>query len=436
MPFIKEVIAREILDSRGNPTIATKVTLDNGFSGIGYCPSGLIPGKSEFGEIRDENERRYSGRGVLKAVEIVNTKIRNRLMGANASEISDIDYTMIELDGTENKANLGTNSIFSVSLATARAIAESQNLPLYKYLAAFMKTPAESMVMPIPFMNILNGGKLGIGTIDFQEYMIAPVKFPSFSESLRAGVEIFHALGKILENRNYQPLVGDEGGFSPPLFSNEQGMELLVMAIRDANYSVGEEIFIGINPAAGRLYDQGYYQLHRENLSLTAMQLADFYAKWTEKYPIISIEDPFDFKDWEDWQNITQRLGSGVEIIGGDIYSTNKALLERGIGLHASTGITIKPNQIGTITQTLEAITIAQKAGFKVVISHRSGETEDSFIADLSVACGNGCIKSGAPCRSERTAKYNRLLDIENENKGAIKFATWDTSKNSGVYHL
>jgi enolase len=243
-------------------------------------------------------------------------------------------------------------------------------------------------------------------------------------------------LGKILENRNYQPLVGDEGGFSPPLFSNEQGMELLMMAIRDANYSAGEEIFIAINPAAGRLYDQGYYQLHRENLSLTAMQLADFYAKWTEKYPIISLEDPFDFKDWEDWQNITQRLGNQVEIIGGDIYSTNKALLERGIGLHASTGVTIKPNQIGTVTQTLETIAIAQKAGFKVIISHRSGETEDSFIADLSVACGNGCIKSGAPCRSERTAKYNRLLDIENENKGAIKFAAWDTSKNSGIYHL
>ncbi|MEI6499323.1 MAG: phosphopyruvate hydratase, partial [bacterium] len=270
----------------------------------------------------------------------------------------------------------------------------------------------------------------------FQEYIIAPINFPTFSESLRAGVEIYHALGKILESRNYQTLVGDMGGFSPPLFSNEQGMELLMMAIRDANYNAGEDIFIALDPAASQLYDQGYYQLHRENLSLTPLQLADYYTKLVEKYPIVSIEDPFEVKDWEDWQNITQRLGSKIEIIGDDIYKTNKDLLTRGITAKASTGISIKPNQIGTITQTLDLISMAKKAGLKVIISQRSSETEDSFIADLAVASGCGAIKAGSPSRAERIIKFNRLLEIEYENPNNSKLATWDTTTNSGIYHL
>jgi len=435
MSTIKDIFAREILDSRGNPTIACTVLLEDGSSATGFTPSGASKGKDEASELRDGDQERYNGKGVLKAVEIVNTVIKNDLRGMNALDLQAIDKRMIELDGTENKSKLGANSILAVSLATAKASSVSQKIPLYIYLANLMGKKTDQITMPIPFFNILNGGKHAIGSTDFQEYMIVPIKFSSFSEAIRAGAEIFHALGKILDERNYQPLVGDEGGFAPSLFSNEQAMELLMMAIKEANYTAGEDVFIALDPAASRFYEDDFYQLHRENKSLTTQQMIDFYENWIEKYPIISIEDPLSQNDWDGWRDLTSRIGDKIEIIGDDIYATNKNILNKGIELKASTGILIKPNQIGTLTETLETIKVAEAAGFKVIVSHRSGETEDSFIADLSIATGCGTIKAGAPCRSERTAKYNRLLEIEASHENPI-LAAWDTTDNAGMSQL
>jgi enolase len=343
---------------------------------------------------------------------------------------------MIELDGTTNKSTLGASAILSVSIAAAKTGAKSAKIPLYEYLARIIGKSTEKVIMPIPFLNILNGGKHAVGSTDLQEFMIVPIKFPTFAESLRAGTEVFHSLGKILEERNYQSLVGDEGGYAPSLFSNEQAMELLMMAISEANYSPGEDVFIALDPAASRFYSDGFYELHRENKSLTTTQMIDFYDRWREKYPIIYIDDPLDRSDLDGWRDLTQRVGSAVEIIGDDIYSTNNQLLQKGIEGKISTGILIKPNQIGTLTETLETITMAEKAGFKVIISHRSGETEDSIIADLSIACGCGTIKAGAPCRSERTSKYNRLIEIEEKNLGKSVFAQWNTEGNAGTSQL
>ncbi len=433
--IIKDIFASEILDSRGNPTVACKVTLDDGSIGIGFTPSGASKGKEEASELRDGDESRYAGKGVLKAVEAVNSTIKPHLIGADALQLAQIDQKMISLDGTENKSNLGANSMLAVSLAIAKAGANSQKIPLYQYLARLMNKNLHESVMPLPFFNILNGGKHAVGSIDFQEFMIVPVKFSSFREALRAGTEIFHALGNILEERNYQPLVGDEGGFAPSLFSNEQAMELLMMAIKEANYAAGDDVFIALDPAASRFYTDGFYNLHRENKALTTQQMVDFYQSWTEKYPIISIEDPLSQNDWDGWRDITARIGNQIEIIGDDIYATNKNLLKKGIELKASTGILIKPNQVGTLTETLETIKSAEEAGHKVMISHRSGETEDSFIADLAIATSCGTIKAGAPCRSERTAKYNRLLEIEYSEQNC-KLGTWNTVDNSGVYQM
>jgi enolase len=307
-----------------------------------------------------------------------------------ADNLAAIDQRMIELDGTPDKSKLGANAILSVSLAVAKAAAKSKRLPLYRYLGELLERKTNKFVMPLPMMNILNGGKHAFGSTDFQEFMIVPIKFPTFREAMRAGVEIHHALGKILEERNYQPLVGDEGGFAPSLFSNEQAMELLTMAIKEAGYEAGEQVFIALDPASSRFYMEGMYELYRENLSLTTQQMIEFYAKWVEKYPIISIEDALDQDDWQGWRDLTLRIGHNVELIGDDLYATNKGLLKKGIEQHASTGIQIKPNQIGTLTETLQTIRIAEEAGFKVIISHRSGETEDDFIADLAVACGCG----------------------------------------------
>jgi enolase len=437
MTTIKDLQAREILDSRGNPTIACEVLLDDGVSAIGFVASGASTGAQEALELRDNDKERYDGKGVLKAVSNVNTDIKSALVGMDTADLAKIDRKMIEIDGTPNKSRLGANSILSVSLACAKAIAKSRHIPLYAYLAEMMNIPANKMTMPLPFMNILNGGKHAIGSTDFQEFMVVPIKFNSFRESLRAGTEIFHALGKILEDRNYQPLVGDEGGYAPALFSNEQAMELLIMAIDQAEYKAGEDIFIALDPAATRFHtDEGYYELHRENKSLISQQMIDFYTSWCEKYPIISIEDPLAQNDWDGWKIITQRIGQNVELIGDEIYATNKNLLLKGIEAKASTGILIKPNQIGTLTETLETILLAEKSGFKVAISHRSGETEDTFISDLAVASGCGIIKAGAPCRSERTAKYNRLLEIEDKNAGKIPLAGWNTKGNEGTMQL
>jgi len=436
MSTIKNVFAREVLDSRGNPTIACEVELADGTHSLGFVPSGASTGANEALELRDGDTARFGGKGVLKAISNVNGTIKDAIVGMDAEELKEIDDRMIELDNTPNKSNLGANAILSVSLAVAKAASKSKKMPLYQHLAEMLGRKTDQFVIPIPFLNILNGGKHAVGSTDFQEFMIVPVKFPTFRDALRAGSEVYHSLGKILEERNYQPLVGDEGGFAPSLFSNEQAMELLTMAISEADYSPGEDVFIALDPAASRFFEQDIYQLHRENLSLTTQQMIDFYEKWCEKYPIISIEDGLDENDWNGWRDLTQRIGNHVELIGDDLYATNKELLNKGIEYKSSTGILIKPNQIGTLSETLEAIEEAQKNGFKVIISHRSGETEDDFIADLSIACGCGAIKSGAPCRSERTAKYNRLAEIELKLGSKASYAKWDTSDNGGNAQL
>ncbi|MFA6963625.1 MAG: phosphopyruvate hydratase [Patescibacteria group bacterium] len=426
MAKISDIHAREILDSRGWPTVACEILLDDGTYALGYVPSGASKSASECLELRDEDIARFGGKGVLKAVSNVNNEIRSSLIGADTSNLAVIDQRMIELDGTKNKSRLGANAILSVSLAAAKATAKSQKMPLYMYLASLMDRKLDTLTLPIPLMNILNGGKHALGSTDFQEFMIVPTKFPSFRESLRVGTEIFHTLGKILEDRNYQPLVGDEGGYAPSLFSNEQAMELLMLAIGEAGYEAGENVFIALDPAASRFFSkEGFYELHRENRSLISHELVEFYTMWCDKYPIVSIEDPLDQADWDGWKDITQQVGEKVEIIGDEIYTTNVELLKKGIAEHASTGILIKPNQIGTLTETLETIRIAEDAGFRVVVSHRSGETEDNFIADLAIASGCGTLKSGSPCRSERTAKYNRILEIEEKNQGKCTLAPW-----------
>ena len=436
MPKIKYIRAREILDSRGNPTIACEVELDDGTHAAGYVPAGASTGQNEAHELRDGDENRYNGRGVLSAVSNVNNIIFNALVGMEASDLPSIDQKMIELDSTPNKSKLGANSTLSVSLAVAKAAAKAERMPLYKFLSRYLDKKDNNFVMPIPFCNILNGGKHAVGSTDFQEFMVVPVKFASFRESIRAATEIYHALGNILKERNYQPLVGDEGGFAPALFSNEQAMELLIMAIKDANYNPGEDVFIALDPAASRFYTEGIYQLYRENRSHTTQQMIDFYSSWVEKYPIISIEDALDQNDWNGWIDLTQRLGNKIELIGDDLYATNKDLLQKGIEHHASTGILIKPNQIGTLSETLETIRLAEKNGFKIMISHRSGETEDDFIADLAIASGCGTIKAGAPCRTERTVKYNRIAEIEEKLGEFASFATWDTTNNGGISQL
>lgn len=436
MATIKSILAREILDSRGNPTVSCEVVLSDGSHATGFVASGASTGKAEALELRDNDPKRYGGKGVLKAVEIVNSTISEAVVGMESSDLKAVDDKMLELDGTPNKSKLGANSTLSVSLAVAKATAKSQNVLLYEYLAHLIGKKTDSLTIPIPFLNILNGGKHAIGSTDFQEFMIVPVKFPNFKEAIRAGTEIYHALGKILQERNYQPLVGDEGGFAPSLFSNEQAMELLLMAIAEAEYTAGEDVFIALDPAASNIYEEEYYQLHRENRSLTSLQMVDFYENWCDKFPIISIEDPLAEQDWPGWQNITQRIGNRVEIIGDDIYSTNRDLLKKGIEHKSSTGILIKPNQVGTLSEALQTIMLAEQSGFKVIVSHRSGETEDYFIADLAVATGCGVIKSGAPCRSERTAKYNRLIEIEEKNEGKCQYATWDTTSNDGMAKL
>lgn len=426
MATIKDLKPMEILDSRGNPTVSCAVILDDGTEEVGYVPSGASTGKYEALELRDGDEARYNGWGVLKAINNINSIIKPALIGQDANNQPAIDQKMIQLDGTPNKAKLGANSTLAVSLGIAKAAAKSNKLELFQYIAKLLGESPTSWILPIPFLNILNGGKHAVGSTDFQEFMLAPIKFDNYSEALRAGTETYHNLGKILDERSYQPLLGDEGGFAPSLFSNEQAMELLLMAIKDANYHAGENIFIALDPAASRFYQDNAYQLHRENRSLTTEEMLDFYIGWTEKFPIVSIEDALAEDDWSGWQELTRRIGNSVELIGDDLYVTNKELLKKGIEHTATTGILIKPNQVGTLSETLETISMAKKAGFKIIVSHRSGETTDTFIADLAVGCGCGVLKSGAPARSERTSKYNRLLEIEKMLGTNAKYASWD----------
>ena len=413
-PLIQSVIAREVLDSRGNPTVEADVTLSDGRSAGAIVPSGASTGENEAVELRDNDKSRYNGKGVLQAVENVNTVIAPALRGLSPSAQEHIDRRMIELDGTPNKAKLGANAILSVSVAAARAAANVAGLPLYRYLGG-----AGAHVLPAPMMNILNGGKHADNNVDFQEFMIQPWGAPCFREALRMGAEIFHTLKSVLKDRGYNTSVGDEGGFAPSLKSNDEALEVIAVAIESAGYKLGEDVFIAIDPAASEMWDADagkyrFFKSDRERLA-TSDEMIDIWKGWCEKYPIRSIEDGLAENDWEGWAKLTSAMGDRVQLVGDDIFVTNVEYLARGIREHCSNAILVKLNQIGTLTETFAAVDLAMRNGFAAVISHRSGETEDTTIADLAVATGAGQIKTGSASRSDRISKYNRLLRIEEE---------------------
>ncbi|MBI4302699.1 MAG: phosphopyruvate hydratase [Chloroflexi bacterium] len=407
---IKDIHGREILDSRGNPTVEVEVELADGTVGRASVPSGASTGAHEAIELRDGDKARYRGLGVLKAVANIQNVIRPALVGASEQDQEALDKTLIELDGTPNKARWGANAILGVSLAVTHAAAASQKIPLYRYLGG-----DNACLLPVPLMNILNGGKHAADSTDLQEFMIAPAGAKTFAEALRMGVEVYHGLKKVLQDRGLSTGIGDEGGFAPSLASNKDAVEAVVAAIEAAGYRPGQDCYIALDPAASELYHDGKYLLPKEGVTLTSAELADYFARWVSAYPIISIEDGMAEDDWEGWRLLTAKLGSRIQLVGDDLYVTNTQRLARGIAEKASNAILIKPNQIGTLTETLAAIRMAQGMGWAAVVSHRSGETEDTTIADLAVATGTGQIKAGAPCRSERVAKYNRLLRIEEE---------------------
>jgi len=407
---IASVQGREILDSRGNPTVEVDVVLESGERGRAAVPSGASTGAHEAVELRDGDTTRYGGKGVHKAVGQVNEEIAAALSGADATDQRGIDERLINLDGTANKSRLGANAVLGASLAAARAAALAAGQPLYRYLAA-----GRELMMPVPMMNILNGGRHAQTKVDFQEFMVVPAGAPSFSEGLRWGTEAFHALKDILHERGLSTGQGDEGGFAPELDANEDAMRLLVDAIERSGHQPGRDVFIALDPAASEFYRDGRYELAGEGRSLQPGELIDRWASWIDQYPVISIEDGLAEDDWEAWRLLTSRLGKRVQLVGDDIFVTNVVRLRRGIETGVANSILIKVNQIGTLTETLETIATARGAGYATVISHRSGETEDTFIADLAVATGAGQIKTGAPSRSERVAKYNRLLRIEEE---------------------
>jgi enolase len=404
------VHGREILDSRGNPTVEVDVVLESGERATAAVPSGASTGAHEAVELRDGDKSRYGGKGVLKAVGHVNEEIAAALRGADAMDQRGIDERLINLDGTANKSRLGANAVLGASLAVARAAALAAGHPLYRHLAA-----GRELRMPVPMMNILNGGRHAQTKVDFQEFMVVPAGAPSFSEGLRWGAEVFHALKDILHQRGLSTGQGDEGGFAPELDANEDAMRLLVDAIERSGHQPGRDLFIALDPAASEFYRDGHYELTGEGLRLTAGELIDRWASWIDRYPVISIEDGLAEDDWEGWRLLTSKLGKRVQLVGDDIFVTNVVRLRRGIENGIANSILIKVNQIGTLTETLETMATARGAGYSTVISHRSGETEDTFIADLAVATGAGQIKTGAPSRSERVAKYNRLLRIEEE---------------------
>ncbi len=408
--IIEDVAAREILDSRGNPTIEVEVLLMSGESGVAAVPSGASTGAHEAVELRDGDKSRYGGKGVLTAVNNVNEAIREAIVGLDATDQVTLDELMIELDGTPNKGALGANAILGVSLAVAKAAANTQQQPLYRYLGG-----VSARTLPVPMMNILNGGKHADNSTDMQEYMILPVGAPSFREALRMGAEVYQSLKKVLHGKKLNTNVGDEGGFAPTLSSNREALEVVVAAIEEAGYKPGVDIFLGMDPASSEFYENGKYVLAREGRTLTSNEMVDLYEQWINEYPIISLEDGLAEDDWEGWAHLRQRLGNRVQLVGDDLFVTNTARLKRGIQEKSANSILIKLNQIGTLTETLEAIEMAKRASFTAVVSHRSGETEDTTIADLVVATNAGQIKTGAPARSERVAKYNRLLTIEDE---------------------
>ena len=410
MSIITDVHAREILDSRGNPTVEVEVTLASGAFGRAAVPSGASTGVHEAVELRDGDDARYLGKGVLKACANVDAIIAPAICGMDALDQAAVDRAMIQLDGTDNKGNLGANAILGVSMAVARAAADYLEMPLYRYLGG-----SNAKTMPVPMMNILNGGKHADNNVDIQEFMVMPVGAGSWSEALRMCAEVFHNLRSVLKGRGYSTTVGDEGGFAPDLRSNEEALECIVLAIEKAGYKPGDEVRIAMDPASSEMYNDGVYDLAGEGRKLTSAEMVDFYDDLCERYRIISIEDGLSEDDWEGWQSLTKRLGEKVQLVGDDLYVTNTERLAKGIKINASNAILIKLNQIGTITETMDAIEMAKKAGFTAVVSHRSGETEDTFIADLVVATNAGQIKTGAPSRTDRVAKYNQLLRIEEE---------------------
>lgn len=412
MSIITDVYAREILDSRGNPTVEVEVTLESGAFGRAAIPSGASTGAFEAVEMRDGDKKRFMGKGVLNAVDNVNTIIAPALIGWDALDQVAIDEMLIELDATDNKGKLGANAILGASLAVAKAAAEYTGLPLYRYIGG-----ANAKTLPAPMMNILNGGKHADNTVDIQEFMVMPLGAESFAEALRMGTEVFHNLKNVLKAKGYNTAVGDEGGFAPNLSSNEEALAVIVEAIEAAGYVPGKDCYLAIDTAATELYDEktGIYNLAGEGVKKTAAEMVDFYAALAEKYPIISIEDGLAEEDWEGWKMLTDRLGDKVQLVGDDLFVTNTKRLAKGIELGTANSILIKVNQIGTLTETLDAIEMAKQAGYTAVVSHRSGETEDTTIADIAVATNAGQIKTGAPSRTDRVAKYNQLLRIEEE---------------------
>jgi len=417
MSAIVHIHAREILDSRGNPTVEVDVRLESGAFGRAAVPSGASTGDREAVELRDGDPRRYHGKGVQKAVGHVHTLIAPELCGLEASDQSLIDQTLCRLDGTANKGKLGANAILAVSLAVAKAAADEVGLPLYRYLGG-----SAARDLPVPFMNILNGGKHADTTVDLQEFMIVPVAGGRFAEALRIGVEVFHSLRAVLKKRGYSTGVGDEGGFAPDLRSNEEAVEVILEAAMQAGTQPGRELFLALDPAASEFYEGGRYHLRGEGRALSREELVDFYTRWVDRYPIVSIEDGMAEGDLEGWTQLTAALGDRIQLVGDDLFVTNAALLRDGIARGIANAILIKVNQIGTLTETLETVAVAKRAGYATMISHRSGETEDVAIADLAVAVNAGQIKAGSAARTDRSAKYNQLLRIEEELGGAARF--------------
>ena len=420
MSAISSIHARQILDSRGNPTVEVEVQLDSGASGWAAVPSGASTGEFEAVELRDGGDV-WGGRGVSRAVDNVNGEIAAALTGARAAEQGALDETMIELDGTPNKGRLGANAILGVSLAAAKAAALDSGQPLYRYLAE-LYGGGEANLLPVPMLNVLNGGAHADNSVDFQEFMVVPAGTSSFSECLRIGTEVFHALKKSLAAKGLSTAVGDEGGFAPNLDSNEEALQAVLAGVEAAGYEPGSDVFIALDPATSEVYRDGVYALEHEGRTLSSEEMADYWEDACSRYPIVSIEDGMDEEDWDGWKLLTERLGARVQLVGDDLFVTNPERLRRGIELGVGNSILVKVNQIGTLSETLEAIRIAREAGYTAVISHRSGETEDTTIADLAVATGAGQIKTGAPSRSDRVAKYNRLLRIEEELGAAAEF--------------
>lgn len=428
MSYIETIHAREVLDSRGNPTIEVEVVLEDGGFGRAIVPSGASTGEHEALELRDGDKKRYGGKGVLKAVEAVNETIAPELEGMYAYNQVSIDNYMIELDGTPTKSKLGANAILGVSMAVARAAASSADVPLYSYLGGI-----HAHVLPVPMMNIMNGGKHAVGSTDFQEFMVMPIGAESFSEGLRWGVEIYQALKKLLHDRGHHTTVGDEGGFAPSLGSNQAALDVIMEAIGAAGYTAGEQVFIALDPATSEIYKDGKYHLEIEGRVLTGDEMVDFWADWASRYPIISLEDGLAENDWENWSKLVAKIGSKVQIVGDDLLVTNVEKVKRAIKEKAANSLLFKVNQIGSLTEALAAAQLSQRHGWTVVTSHRSGETEDNTIADLAVAMNAGQIKTGAPSRSDRVAKFNQLLRIEEELGDAAVYAGRAAFPNLGM---